>query len=188
MVEYCLENEQLFGVVLIRSGQEALGPLAEPFPIGCTAQITQVQHQPQDRFNLLAVGKERFNTISLDAESSPYLIGNVELFPFQDCESDQARREADSLRPLVKRHLALVAKMENAQVPEVELSADPGLLGYLSASILQVPDVEKQALLSITSIVDLLIRLRAIYRKETALLEVITGHSGDNLSGKFSQN
>jgi len=44
MINLCLLEKRPFGVVLIRNGMEALGPLAEPFHIGCTAEIAHVQH------------------------------------------------------------------------------------------------------------------------------------------------
>jgi len=42
MINLCLNEHRPFGVVLIRHGQEALGPLAEPYRIGCTADIIRV--------------------------------------------------------------------------------------------------------------------------------------------------
>ncbi len=43
MINLCLQEQRPFGVVLIRNGMEALGPLAEPFHIGCTAEIAHVE-------------------------------------------------------------------------------------------------------------------------------------------------
>ena len=76
MIEQCIQNDEPFGVVLIHKGTEASGPLAEPHPIGCTAQITQVERLDDGRMNILAVGGERFQIRSLNL-FEPYLVGTV---------------------------------------------------------------------------------------------------------------
>ena len=40
LIGKCLQERQPFGVVLIKKGIEALGPLAEPHHIGCTAFVS----------------------------------------------------------------------------------------------------------------------------------------------------
>ena len=57
MVARCLDERVPFGVVLIRKGREALGPVAQTYPVGCTAQIARVENLPQGRFNLTVVGR-----------------------------------------------------------------------------------------------------------------------------------
>ena len=61
MMAQCLQEEQPFGVVLIAQGKEAMGPAAEPHPVGCTAVITEVQKLNDGRMNIVAVGQERFH-------------------------------------------------------------------------------------------------------------------------------
>src|SRR5215207_7429183 len=80
MISRCLQDNTPFGVLLIKEGVEALGPLAQPHSIGCTAQITQVQPLDEGRMNLIAIGHERFKLLSLDY-ALPYLMGDIERFP-----------------------------------------------------------------------------------------------------------
>src|SRR3954466_6437378 len=67
MIGRCIEANQPFGAVLIKRGSEVsgLGKAAEPFSIGCTVQITQVQSLGAGRMNISVVGKERFQIFSL---------------------------------------------------------------------------------------------------------------------------
>ena len=75
MVNACLQEQRPFGIALIERGAEALGPLAEPYPIGCAARVVQVQRLEQGRMNIVALGGERFRILSLDRQSHPYLVG-----------------------------------------------------------------------------------------------------------------
>ncbi len=77
MINLCLDKHRPFGIVLIREGMEALGPLAEPYRIGCTAHIVHIQRLEQDRMNIVAIGQERFEIQSLDFLAIPYLAGLV---------------------------------------------------------------------------------------------------------------
>ena len=82
MIKFCLEGDKRFGVVLIRHGSEALGPLPEPHLIGCTAQIIEVQPLEEGHMYLTTTGVQRFriNTIN---HGLPYLVGKVEILPFE---------------------------------------------------------------------------------------------------------
>ena len=63
MIEHCLAEEKQFGVVLIRRGSEALGPLAEPHSIGCTARILEVQPLDEGRMQITTIG-DTTNTLN----------------------------------------------------------------------------------------------------------------------------
>ena len=52
MMRRCIERSSPFGVVLIKHGDE-VGPAAEPYAIGCTARVVQVEPLPEGRMNLL---------------------------------------------------------------------------------------------------------------------------------------
>ena len=60
MIQRCLEANQPFGVVLIRKGEEAMGPLAEPYITGCTARIARTERLRDGSMNLTVLGEERF--------------------------------------------------------------------------------------------------------------------------------
>src|SRR4030067_2100194 len=70
LIRDCLETHQPFGVVLIRKGYEANGPLAEPHEIGCTARIVDIQPLSDGGINVITLGENRFRIHSLDRKST----------------------------------------------------------------------------------------------------------------------
>ena len=97
-----MDQDELFGVVLIRHGSEALGPLADPHSIGCTARIVDVQTLAEGRMNITTIGEHRFRILSLDYDSL-YLIGEVEFYPKESDITDQVSPEARRLAPKVNQ-------------------------------------------------------------------------------------
>ena len=81
MIGACQVTDQLFGVVLIRTGRE-VGDPAEPEQTGCTARMVRVDRIPDGRMRILTVGEERFR-LSGPARTMPegYLVADVELLP-----------------------------------------------------------------------------------------------------------
>ena len=98
MVHTCLEDQRAFGVVLIQQGQEALPGQAEPYPVGCTARIVHSEKLDDGRYNLTAVGEERFRIRRLD-NSKPYLQGWVETLFNESPRLSTLRR----IRPLTRQ-------------------------------------------------------------------------------------
>lgn len=188
MMSECIEKRQPFGVVLIAQGQEALGPLADPYSIGCSAQIIQVQPLGQGQMNITAVGKERFQIVSLDRESRPYLTGTVEPLPIRDDDHEQTLSHAALVRAWLKRYLEVLKRMGEVDVDVNQVPRDPTALAYLSAVLLQIPLEQKQELLSMPSVHELLDSLRSVYRREVALLGTLLTPPGDGDSDPVSLN
>lgn len=172
MINECIEDHKPFGVVLISKGVEAFGPVAEPHPIGCTAQITQVQPLTHGRMNIVAIGQERFRIDSLE-QDHPYLAGMVELMPFVTEKTDLIETVGNKLRPWVKRYLKVLAEAENLHFDFEQLPNDTLGLTNLAAFLLQLPAEEKQDLLSIPNSLDLVREVYELYRREVTLLEVL---------------
>jgi len=187
MINTCLENSQPFGVVLIRRGVEALGPLAEPFPIGCSARIIQVQKLEGGRMNILANGEERFRIVSLDKASLPYLVGSVEAIPLNVEDPAALLKEGRFLRRLVDWYLRMISETGSVPFGKEDLPKDPVPLAYYAAAFVQIPAVQKQQLLSIHDGLELLTEVRKLYRREIALLKVMLSN-GNKEKGSFSLN
>ncbi|HEX3052165.1 MAG TPA: LON peptidase substrate-binding domain-containing protein [Aggregatilineaceae bacterium] len=189
MMKHCLDTHQPFGVVLIKEGTEALGPLAQPYPIGCTAQITQVERLPEGRMNIVAIGLERFQIHTLSHEQ-PYLVGMVELLPLDHVDRLDIAEEGDLLRPWVERYLSVLARAANDFEFDVsQLPEDPLALAYLAAMVVQIPMVQKQTLLSALQASEFLSGIRTIYQREVPLLDAIMSRDMDNPNaGLFSAN
>ena len=188
MIRMCLDEQHPFGVVLIRHGAEALGQLAEPHTVGCTAKIINSQRLEQGRMNIVAIGQERFRILSLDSRAFPYLIGVVQPFPIEPGDSLEIARRGDRLRGQVKQLIQTQLKAPGHVLDVTTLPEDPVELAYLAASVLQISTDQKQQLLQIVRAGDLIDRVQYIYRREQALTESFLSH-GERESGlPFSIN
>jgi len=187
MVRFCLENNQPFGVVLIRQGSEALGPLAEPHDIGCTARIIEVQPLAEGQMNIITLGENRFRIESTTSQDG-YLVGKVDFFPLEETSSEKLDSSAQYLLPLVKQYMQILSEASEADLDPEKLPADPLVLAYLAAVLVQIPPEQKQALLAEQRAIDLLGRMEKIYRREVAMLQAIMDHGRRQDPGPFSLN
>jgi uncharacterized protein len=189
MVNECIDESKPFGVVLIQSGDEALGPVAEPHRVGTTALITQVQRLPFGRLNILAIGRDRFQIHSLNHDK-PYLAGLVDYMPFQSGEENGIKLPEDRvLRKLMTRYLA---GLNNAgfQLAEAEIPSEPLSLAYLAAVLLRTEAREKQQLLETPTTLEFVNKLISMYKLELALLEVMLAppNNTEDSQSPFSAN
>lgn len=186
MLNRCIQERRPFGVVLIQHGQEALGDLAEPYRVGCTAQLLHVQRLDQGRMNVAAVGQERFRIYSLDRVSEPYLTGQVELTPLPMQMSPELARNGEHLRRQVERYLQMLITLNGVQDGLTlhgetfalhEFPQHPLELAYAAAGMLQIAPLQKQALLEQDQPDILLADMQIIYARELALLKAMLAHS-----------
>ena len=189
MIGHCIEANQPFGAVLIKSGSEALslGQSTDPFLIGCMAHITQVHSLGSGRMNITTVGKERFRIVSLRRDR-PYLVGQVELLPIQVEHPEMNRRSARLLRPWVERYLGVLEQTEKAQIDLRQLPQDNLALTYYAAGLLKISLPEKQNLLTLSNAAELVERVRILYRKEVTLLKTMHFQPEREQEGPFSLN
>ena len=188
MVRLCLERGVPFGVALIKQGAEALGPPAEPHPVGCTARILEVERLAEGRMNLMAVGQERFRTLLTDRVRAPYLTGIVEALPLVDGDKAVLERAGLKLKPWVKRYLEMLAASGGMEMQVPEMPDEPHTLAYLAAISLQVPNAEKQDFLAIEQTAELLARLFKTCQREVALLQALTKGAQPGSIERFSVN
>lgn len=166
MLHSCLNKNAVFGVVLIRKGQEAMGKLAEPYEIGCTARILQVDTLSDGRMNVLAQGGERFRILSLDYRL-PYLVGQIERLPMPDLDPP----DLGNLLPIVKEYIEMLSQImpDDLDTTAINFPDDPMINLNLSASVLQLPDREKQDLLSVQDSHELYLQLLRLYKRELSV-------------------
>lgn len=169
MIHECVETGAPFGVALIREGIEALGPLAEPYSVGCTAEIAQVQPLLGGRMNILVLGRERFRILTLQRDAL-YLKGLVQDFPLGKALGEDATACCRKLRPWVEEYLLLLSEAGDVDFDVEQLPSEPQSLAYLAATVLQIPNEQKQELLSTPAASNLLSQTRAHYRRELPLL------------------
>jgi Lon protease-like protein len=187
MVAYCQRTESPFGVVLIHQGVEALGPLATPFNIGCTAQIIKLAPLEQGRYDLSAIGLERFRIQALK-QDQPYLVGVIEEFPLRIDDHSGVIKAESRLRPWLERYVRNLTQDESVELAITHFPEDPISLAYLAAMVVQIPPSQKQALLEIEQCLELLERMHPLYRREVALVESIIRSQPVDLTQPFSKN
>jgi Lon protease-like protein len=173
MIQNCLDKDQAFGVVLIRRGVEAMGPLVEPYPIGTSAKITETQRLKDGRMNIVASGQERFRILSLDKDALPYLVGQVAPYPLQGDDPASLATSGKQLSYWVRRYLRMLEQAGNTQLDLNQIPQDAVRMAYMAASLVQIPTQQKQQLLTIPEAVNLLEEVRAIYRREVVLLKMM---------------
>ena len=188
MINVCIEEQKPFGVVLIKDGIEALGTMATPHDIGCTAQITDVQRLPYDRMNIVAMGQQRFR-ISTITKTNPFLVADVDYFsPAIDHET-QSNQYARLLRPLVNEYLDILSQVDEINFNKSQIPHAPRAIAQVASILLQTENEKKQELLSIQRLSVLMRQLVEIYNLETMLLNVRISPPDDTLNiGPFSSN
>lgn len=187
MIADCHHDQQSFGVVLIKSGQEAFGPLAEPYLFGCEAKIIEIEKLDDGRMNISTVGLERFKIINY-FEDKPYLQAETEPFPIQISDSGQINKNQQRIKYYLTQYLRLLAKAENMELSDQQLPEIPEKLAYLSAYVLQTGADEKQRLLEQSTLQDFQSLLLTMFRKEIPLLRAFLSTLNTETVFPFSNN
>ncbi len=173
MVADCLPGDRPIAISLIESGPE-VGGTARPHPVGTTALIRDVERLPEGRFNMTAVGQERVRILDLKM-SRPYLIGLVEVARPAREASPEAQQSAERLWPWLTRYVQSLSRVVETTIPLPAVAPDPLTVAYLAPVFLNVPAAERQALLEIDDVPELLERERYLLRREIALLRAMHG-------------
>lgn len=188
MIADCLQADRTFGVVLIREGVEVGGP-AKPYDVGTTAKIQQVEQLDDGRMDIVTVGHERFLVQEYDFAGKPYLVGQVSFWPWSDEASGEIASSATVQRRL-EQYISLFAQASDSEIELNLLPQHPATLAALAAVVLQVPPEQKQKLLEIPSVPELLAELSQLLLIENRALQIQLASS--HLQGKtdqyFSQN
>jgi Lon protease-like protein len=168
MIGSCQVTDQLFGVLLIRSGAEVGAP-AEPERVGCTARMVRVDRLPDGRMTILTIGEQRFRLLGR-ARVMPegYLVGDVRLFEDAASGSPVPIELVSGVSQEFNKYQA--AALANLRNPESttppELPGDPVRLSYQIASTLHVHPRERQQLLELDDVASRLQQELTLLRRE----------------------
>jgi Lon protease-like protein len=167
MIGACQVTDQLFGVVLIRSGREVGNP-AEPEQVGCTARMVRVDRIPDGRMHILTVGEQRFRLVgSARVMPEGYLVGDVEMLSESTPPSVEPTLVSGITREFARYQQAIVGltgRGDTASAPA--LPTDPVRLSYHVAAMLYVDPRERQKLLEIDDVAQRLRRELALLKRE----------------------
>jgi len=175
MVRQALEHDSLLGIVLIKQGVEALGPLPRPYSVGTLGRIIEYEVHEDGTMNITVLGLERFHIIEMRNGSEPYLTGLVESDPVELPNLLNVHRQS--------RHLAIDLRvylhgLNHNKIEHVDFSRfsppdDPLALVFLAAALLQIPPHEKQPILEANSINEMMMMVGRLYRRENGLMPMI---------------
>jgi len=145
MIAECLEHQRPFGVVLIRSGEEA-GAAAEPFEIGTTAHISSVERLDDGKMNVICTGGQRFRIVKTISDA-PYLKAKVELIETATASDPADTDLAGEATILFAEYTRLYLAMTNQWSRSTDLPNNPQALANFIGSQLPVAPSTKQKLL-----------------------------------------
>ncbi|MFI9365299.1 LON peptidase substrate-binding domain-containing protein [Kitasatospora sp. NPDC053057] len=188
LLEQPEDEPRRFGVLAIKDGREVapvrpedgpagpldgLGtvtgdPLEAIYHVGCVADVSSAQPQPDGRYELLVTGITRFWLRSVDV-SGPYLTGEIE--PIEERSGEGSGALASEVERAFRVYQKRLAGAREATTHgRQQLPDDPQVLSYLvaAASVFETP--VKQQLLACP---DTAQRLRAeldLLRRESSVL------------------
>ncbi len=170
-----------FGVIAIRKGRETgIDGISSLHEIGCTATLRRVAEREDGRFDLVAIGTQRFRLAGLD-DSMPYLQGDVDLLAEESGNETAAGLMGNAVREGFVTYLDALAARGSAAISIPELPAEPVLLSYLVAASMVVDLSDKQALLAEPDAAARLAAERAMLARETTLLRSLTSTPAPDL-------
>ncbi len=171
MIGDCVEREAPFGIVLIKDGRE-VGDPAEPFRVGTTARINQVQRLEDGRMNILTQGERRFRLVEV-IQWVPHLVGLVQYLEDEPGEvSASLVEEVNREYATFLRHMSSLAGGWNSRV---EVTDDPQRLASEAqvslASSIEWPTDIRQQLLESTTVQQRLERVLPLLQRGNRVLQ-----------------
>ncbi|HUF54813.1 MAG TPA: LON peptidase substrate-binding domain-containing protein [Dehalococcoidia bacterium] len=150
MIGECIAARRPFGVVLIRRGQEAGSPVAEPFEVGTTARVVDAETLDDGKLNITCLGLQRFRVLGI-RRREPYLVGDIEMLEGEPLSKEDADREIAELdaqaRNLFAEYVRLNLTLTHQWARIIEMPDDSGALADFIGHRLAVDLQAKQRLL-----------------------------------------
>jgi hypothetical protein len=148
MVRELLDSGGVFGVLLIREGEE-VGGGATPYTIGTIARIEQCVPMDGGRFALTARGQKRFRLLRI-LPARPYPFGEIEVLEEEpSVPSKPLALATETVRTTFPAYFRLALSLTDQWAQSLKLPNDPHKLVDFIGPWLQVDEEAKQRLLEI---------------------------------------
>lgn len=174
MLQRSLQDDQPFGIVLIKAGVE-VGGSAEPHHVGTAARVVGTTPLPGGRSFIIARGERRFEIDRIDAEREPYLVGQVRYLEEDTGAGTPAEALADRAADAYGQYLTgILATSADAptDLPLAELrEGTPSDVSYRIAGGLGIDAAERQRLLETEATGARLESVLRLLDRENALLK-----------------
>jgi Lon protease-like protein len=170
-----------FGVIAIRKGRETgIDGVQSLYEVGCTAVLRRVDQHEDGRYDIVAVGTDRFRLLGLD-DTRPYLRGEVEILAGDQADPAAAGPAARMVQVAFREYLDALTEWGGATVRLEDLPDEPVLLSFIVAAAMVIDLPERQALLDEPDPVRRLGLERALLSRETAMLRTTTSRPAPDL-------
>ena len=205
-----------FGVIAIRAGREVgADGIVALHEVGCVASVRQIVPHADGRFDLAAVGTQRFRLLRVD-DSLPYFQGEIEPVPDEalpaaagdgpgaaagdrpaNAEPANAERAGPGALALATRrvqagfraYLNALADRGGGVISVADLPDEPLLLSYVVGAAMIIDLQERQSLLAAPTALERLRLERSLLTRETAMLRATTSRPAPDFAfARFSQN
>ena len=142
MIGNCLKNDEQFGVLLIRSGNET--GTASTYEVGTLAKIIDWYQGSDGLLGITAIGGRRFRLLSSSRQPDGLNVGEIELLG--DESTQLLPEEYKPLANILSGVLDDLGRLYESLERKYE---DAGWVGYRFAEILPISPEEKQSCLEI---------------------------------------
>ena len=140
------------------------------------------------RMNITTVGLQRFRILEL-VYSRSYLSAKVAQYPAVNGATKLAEDMVHKVRPMVMEYVDLLSKASQTELKLDRLPEDPMALAFLVAIALQVDNEQKQKLLALPGVPEMLdferfllsrelLLLRFMVQTQSSLAEMSSGPTG----------
>ena len=163
LITECINNEEPFGVLLLRNGLDTDEKNEDLYSVGCTARITDSLPQQDGTILISSRGEKRFRLLEL-TQKEPFLIGKVD-YPVDEIRELPENLVSD-LQEGYKQIRSFRYMIEGSFEREIMPPKNLGLLADKIASS-AIGIVENEKLQSIIESFD-------IYNRATKTNEIIT--------------
>ena len=155
MAKACLKDGSLFGIALIREGQE-VGTPAVPEAVGCLARIADCDVEELGVLKVRAEGMDRFRLISSEVNRQGLIIGEIERI-----DTEAETHAAPGLAECAEFLRKAIAGIGAERFVEPFRFEDATWVGFRLAEILPLRIDVKQKLLELT---DATMRLAVLHK------------------------
>lgn len=127
MVKRCLDQDEPFGVVLIRDGREVGAGATAIATVGTIAEIREASKYSDGRYDLLVVGTRRFRIESVAVGREPYLVATVTELDEPVGDQELAEELTAEVTQRFVRYLALLQPEEGEDGAEIDVQVEVDL-------------------------------------------------------------
>jgi uncharacterized protein len=158
MVRKCMREGAPFGVLLIRSGQEA-GEVSSAASIGTSARIVDFHQMPDGLLGIICTGEQKFRLEERRVQADGLNIGTITWLPLE--RSAPLPPQHAHLGPLLERALPQISDLYQAMQPRFD---DASWVSSRLAEILPISLNDKQECLEMDDALARLERLSPFIR------------------------